>query len=310
MIETVLNPIVIATRESRLALWQADYVKRQLQAHGIHADLLGMTTSGDKLLDRSLNESGGKALFTKELEAALAAGRADVAVHSLKDVPVELPKGFSLACVTRREEPRDAFVSRRFSAFDELPAGALVGTSSLRRKVLLSAMRPDLRIVPLRGNVETRLRKLAEGHYDAIVLAAVGLYRLGLETHIREIFSVERMLPAGGQGALGIEVRSDRSDLTELLRPLNDLSTLICATAERAVTREFGGNCSLPLAAFAQWSGRTMRLMAAWGDPENSSTPLIKAQAEIESPTDREALALGVEVAARLRKGGARHVSS
>jgi hydroxymethylbilane synthase len=304
--ETILNPIVIATRESRLALWQADHVKAHLNSRGFDADLLGMTTSGDEILEQTLSKSGGKSLFIKELEAALATGRADIAVHSLKDVPVELPAGFSLACVTRREDPREAFVSNRFSTFDQLPVGALVGTSSLRRKVLLNALRPDLYIVPLRGNIETRLRKLDAGEYDAIVIAAVGLQRLGLKARIREIFSVEKMIPAAGQGALGIEVRSDRSELTELLQPLNDMATLISTTAERAVTREFGGNCSIPLAAFAEWSGHKLRLTAAWGDPENSSTKLVRAHGEVDAPTIQMARELGVEVAARLQKGGAR----
>jgi hydroxymethylbilane synthase len=214
---TVLSNIVIATRESRLALWQAEHVQALLQERGHTVSLLGMTTTGDQILDRSLSKVGGKGLFVKELELALEEGRADIAVHSLKDVPMDLPEGFALACVLEREDPRDALVSNRYATLDELPQGAVVGTSSLRRVVLLRALRPDLRIEPLRGNLDTRLRKLDEGQYDAIVLAAAGLKRLGLESRIRVAFEPDTMLPAAGQGALGIEVRADRADLIELL---------------------------------------------------------------------------------------------
>ena len=202
--------VVIATRESRLAMWQAEHVKALLEERlGWQVELLGMTTQGDQILDRSLSKVGGKGLFVKELEVALSEGRADLAVHSLKDVPMDLPEGFALACVLEREDPRDAFVSNQFASLAALPQGAVVGTSSLRRLVLLRAMRPDLQIRPLRGNLDTRLRKLDEGLYHGIVLAAAGLKRLGLESRIRSAFAPADMLPAAGQGALGVEVRAD-----------------------------------------------------------------------------------------------------
>src|SRR5690606_7515454 len=215
-------PWIIATRESRLALWQAEHVRSLLQ--GLSArpvELLGMTTRGDQILDRSLSKVGGKGLFVKELEVALEEGRAHLAVHSLKDVPMELPEGFVLSAVMEREDPRDAFVSPRFERLADLPEGAVVGTSSLRRLVQLRALRPDLRIEPLRGNLDTRLRKLDEGLYDAIVLAAAGLKRLGLSERIREALSEDTMLPAAGQGALGLEIRSSQVELHQALQALN-----------------------------------------------------------------------------------------
>ena len=205
--------ITIATRESRLALWQAEHVRALLTQRGHSVRLLGMTTQGDQILDRTLSKVGGKGLFVKELETALEDGRADIAVHSLKDVPMELPAGLQLACVMAREDPRDAWVSPAHASLDELPAGAVVGTASLRRTVLLRALRPDLRIEPLRGNLDTRLRKLDEGRYAGIVLAAAGLKRLGLAARIRHIFDSDAMLPAAGQGALGIEIRAGRGCL-------------------------------------------------------------------------------------------------
>jgi len=205
--------IVIATRESRLALWQAEHVKSLLEGLGCTVKLLGMTTQGDQILDRSLSKVGGKGLFVKELEVALQEGQADIAVHSLKDVPMDMPEGFELACVMEREDPRDAWVSSQYARLEDLPPGAVVGTSSLRRTVLLRALRPDLKIEPLRGNLDTRLRKLDEGQYAGIVLAAAGLKRLEMSARIRHIFETDQMLPAAGQGALGIEIRSDRADL-------------------------------------------------------------------------------------------------
>ena len=297
---------MIATRESRLALWQAEHVQALLQERGHTVSLLGMTTRGDQILDRSLSKVGGKGLFVKELELALEEGRADIAVHSLKDVPMDLPEGFALACVLEREDPRDAFVSPRYATLDELPQGAVVGTSSLRRVVLLRALRPDLRIEPLRGNLDTRLRKLDEGHYDAIILAAAGLMRLGLAERIRTAFAPETMLPAAGQGALGIEIRADRADLLELLAPLTSRRDGLATAAERAVSRTMGGSCSMPLAAHARWQadGR-LRIEAAWGDAEGSGALL---QAETTGPVDdpAQAEALGVAVAAQLRAAGAR----
>jgi len=297
-------PIVIATRESRLALWQAEHVKALLEQRGHNVSLLGMTTQGDQILDRSLSKVGGKGLFVKELEVALEEGRADLAVHSLKDVPMDLPEGFALACVMEREDPRDAFVSNRYAALAELPQGAVVGTSSLRRMVLLRALRPDVKIEPLRGNLDTRLRKLDEGRFDAIVLAAAGLKRLGLGGRIRAIFEPGEMLPAAGQGALGLEVRAQRRDLIDALAPLAHQGTWLAVTAERAVSRAMGGSCSMPLAAFATLDGQILQLEAAWGD-ENAAAPLVRARA-VATVTDLEsAAALGEQVAAQLRAGGA-----
>jgi len=245
--------LVIATRESRLAMWQARHVRDRLleQYPGCRVELLGMTTTGDQILDRSLNEIGGKGLFTKELEVALLEGRADLAVHSLKDVPMHLPDGFELAAVLRREDPRDAFVSPRHASLDTLPAGARVGTSSLRRAAQLAERRPDLQIEPIRGNLDTRLAKLDRGEFDAIVLAAAGLKRLGLAERIREILPPAASLPSPGQGALGIEIVSGRPELRAWLQPLADRRTWLEVAAERAVSRELGGSCRVPLAAYA-----------------------------------------------------------
>jgi hydroxymethylbilane synthase len=301
---TTLSKLVIATRESRLALWQAEHVKALLEQRGHQVALLGMTTRGDQILDRSLSKVGGKGLFVKELEVALEEGHADLAVHSLKDVPMDLPQGFALGCVMEREDPRDAFVSGRVATFAELPQGAVVGTSSLRRVVLLRSLRPDLKIEPLRGNLDTRLRKLDEGHYDAIVLAAAGLKRLGLEARIRHVFEPEHMLPSAGQGALGIEVRAHRTDLLELLAPLSHQATWLAVAAERAVSRAMGGSCSMPLAAFATFSGEYLQLRAAWGEPEGS-TALVRAQSAVAAADLAQAAELGAAVAEQLRAAGA-----
>jgi len=300
-----LSNIVIATRESRLALWQAEHVQSLLQERGHAVSLLGLTTTGDQILDRTLSKVGGKGLFVKELELALEEGRADIAVHSLKDVPMDLPEGFVLACVLEREDPRDALVSPRFDSLDALPQGAVVGTSSLRRVALLRALRPDLRIEPLRGNLDTRLRKLDEGQYDAIVLAAAGLKRLGLESRIRVAFDADTMLPAAGQGALGIEVRADRKDLIELLGSLAHRGDWLSTAAERAVSRAMGGSCSMPLAAHARWQADgALRIDAAWGDPEGN-VPLVKVHALAQAGDFAEADALGQHAAALLRAAGA-----
>jgi hydroxymethylbilane synthase len=296
--------IVIATRESRLALWQAEHVQALLRARGHSVELLGMTTKGDQILDRSLSKVGGKGLFVKELEVALEEGRAHIAVHSLKDVPMELPEGFALACVMEREDPRDAFVSPRYASLEALPQGAVVGTSSLRRQVLLQALRPDLKIEPLRGNLDTRLRKLDEGQYDAIVLAAAGLKRLKMGERVRATFAPTAMLPAAGQGALGIEVRSDRQDLIDALAPLAHMPTWLTVTAERAVSRAMGGSCSMPLAAHGTLTGTTLQLDAAWGDTEGK-LPLVRASASATVTTLAQADALGLAIAQQLRDGGA-----
>jgi hydroxymethylbilane synthase len=312
--------VVIATRESRLALWQAEHVRALLQDRlGWQVQLLGMTTQGDQILDRSLSKVGGKGLFVKELETALADGRADLAVHSLKDVPMDLPDGFALACVMEREDPRDAFVSNHFDNLAALPAGAVVGTSSLRRQVLLRALRPDLRIMPLRGNLDTRLRKLDEGQYQAIVLAAAGLKRLSMGARIRSIFETSDLLPAAGQGALGIEVRADRQDMLDALATLAHEPSWLAVTAERAVSRAMGGSCSMPLAAFTPGAGSDgwLQLQAAWGDPEGLGDevhpttvrpPLVRASERALVRDQAQARALGEQVAARLRAAGARPV--
>ncbi len=297
--------IRIATRESRLALWQAEHVKSRLQALGHAVELVPMTTRGDQILDRSLSKVGGKGLFVKELELALQEGRADIAVHSLKDVPMQLADEFALACVMQREDPRDAWVSPRFASLTQVPAGSVVGTSSLRRMAQLQAARGDLKIEPLRGNLDTRLRKLDEGHYAAIVLAAAGLKRLGLQERIAQVFEPEQMLPAAGQGALGIETLAARTDLVEALAPLADQSTWLAVSAEREVSRCLGGSCSMPLAAFATWQTQQLSLRAAWGD-EHKPGHLIQATAQDLVRDHAQARALGARVAARLMEQGAR----
>lgn len=315
---TAFNPsqpglnITIATRESRLAMWQAEHVQALLTAAGHHVTLLGMTTRGDQILDRTLSKVGGKGLFVKELEVALEEGRADIAVHSLKDVPMALPEGFELACVMEREDARDAWVSPRCADVTDLPPNAVVGTSSLRRVVLLRERlaalgRDDVRIEPLRGNLDTRLRKLDAGEYHAIVLAAAGLKRLRMEHRIRAIFEPDTMLPAAGQGALGIEIRAGRDDLRAALAPMVDMPTWLRVAAERAVSRAMGGSCSVPLAAHAVWdaNGQVLRLSGAWGDPEGPAT-LMRAQVEAAVSSLAEAEALGGAVAARLQAQGAR----
>ncbi len=297
---------VIATRESRLALWQAEHVRGLLQMRfGLDVDLLGMTTRGDQILDRSLSKVGGKGLFVKELEAALEDGRAQIAVHSLKDVPMDLPPGFVLAAVLEREDPRDAFVSARYDDLGVLPPGACVGTSSLRRTVQLLAERPDLRIEPLRGNLDTRLRKLDEGGFDAIVLAAAGLKRLGLAARIRNCFDTARMIPAAGQGALGLEVREDDQRLRELLAGLVHLPTALATEAERAVSRAMGGSCSMPLAAHAVWHGTSLHLHTALGDAALLQRPLLRASVEGQPVDEAGARALGSQAAAQLHAAGA-----
>jgi hydroxymethylbilane synthase len=294
------HTLTIATRESRLALWQAEHVKSILQGYGHTVHLLGMTTRGDQILDRSLSKVGGKGLFVKELEVALEDGHADLAVHSLKDVPMELPEGFSLACVMEREDPRDAWVSSRYASLADLPLGAVVGTSSLRRMALLRALRPDLNIEALRGNLDTRLKKLDDGQYDGIVLAAAGLKRLGLESRIRAVFAPEQMLPAAGQGALGIEIRANRADVDTILSALLHRPSWLAVSAERAVSRVMGGSCSMPLAAYATFSGDTLTIRATWGDPEGV-LPLVNAQAQGVVTDAHAAVQLGEGVARQLQ---------
>jgi len=296
-----MRKFTIATRESRLAMWQAEHVQAVLARLGHQVTLLGMTTRGDQILDRALSQVGGKGLFVKELEMAIEAGHADLAVHSLKDVPMELPEGFVLACVMEREDPRDAFVSNRYAELAALPQGAVVGTSSLRRMALLRSMRPDLKIEPLRANLDTRLRKLDEGLYDAIVLAAAGLKRLGLSERIRTVFEPTQMLPAAGQGALGIEVRTDRADVIEALGPLVHHESWLAVAAERAVSRAMGGSCSMPLAAYATLAQGELTLRAAWGDAENK-LPLVRVCQRGQVSDLASAAGLGQRVAQELRE--------
>ncbi|MGN6526259.1 MAG: hydroxymethylbilane synthase [Burkholderiaceae bacterium] len=311
-----MNNIVIATRESRLALWQARHVQALLgERLGIEALILGMTTRGDQILDRTLAKVGGKGLFVKELELALEDGSAHLAVHSLKDVPMELPAGFVLAAVLEREDPRDAFVSPRFESLDALPPGARVGTSSLRRVAQLLALRPDLRFAPLRGNLDTRLRKLDEGQYDAIVQASAGLVRLGLEERIRERFAIDRMIPCAAQGALGLETHARSGELNARLATLRDESWL-AVHAERAVARALGGSCSMPLAAHAERTGAgEWTLHAALGDAAVAAAlepgaegvaarPLLRCSVRASLPDVAAAEALGRRVAATLLDAG------
>lgn len=254
--------ITIATRESALAMWQAHHIRQQLQAlyPQIEIIILGMTTMGDQILDKTLSKIGGKGLFVKELEQAMQEGRADIAVHSLKDVPMVMPEGFVLAAIGEREDPRDAFVSRQFQRLEELPDGSVVGTSSLRRQCQIQARFPKLKIESLRGNVQTRLRKLDEGQYAAIILAAAGLKRLGLGDRITSFLPVEQSLPAVGQGAIGIECRAGRDGLSALLAALNHTNTAACVTAERAMSRALAGSCQVPLGGFAEIADGVLRL--------------------------------------------------
>lgn len=301
-----IDRLIIATRESRLALWQAEHVQARLrlQYPSLPVDLLGMTTRGDQILDRTLSKVGGKGLFVKELETALLDGRADLAVHSLKDVPVDMAPGFSLCVVMAREDPRDALVSNQYGGLDELPAGAVVGTSSLRRESQIRLRYPHLKILPLRGNLDTRLAKLDRGEYDAIVLAAAGLTRLGMGSRIRALLPVEASLPAAGQGALGIEIRSDRTDLAELLAPLADPLSTAQALAERAVSRALGGSCQVPLAAFAQADGQGgLYLRALVALPDGSRV----VRAQVSGPAD-QAEQLGQAVADELLGAGAAQI--
>jgi hydroxymethylbilane synthase len=286
-------------------MWQARHVESRLAAlyAGAEIRILGMTTEGDRRLDASLAKAGGKGLFVKELEDALAGGRADIAVHSVKDVPMLLPPGFVLAAMLERADPRDAFVSVRYPDLMSLPAGARVGTSSLRRECQLRARRPDLRYLPLRGNVPTRLKKLDDDQYDAIILASAGLKRLGLENRITRLLTPAESLPAPGQGALGIECLASRADLAGLLAPLVDPATTQCVEAERAFSRALSGNCNLPLGAYAEAGGATIRLRGFVGAPDGSRM----VSGEAEGP-GRDAEALGAALAERLKAQGAAEI--
>lgn len=299
--------IVIATRESALALWQAEHVRSLLQSRypDLQVELLGMVTQGDKLLSASLAKVGGKGLFVKELERALAERRADIAVHSMKDVPMELPEGFVLPAIAQREDPRDAFVSTRYQTLAALPAGARVGTSSLRRESQVRARYPSLDVAPLRGNVQTRLRKLDEGEYAGIILAAAGLKRLGLAERITTFLEPEDSLPAPGQGAIGIECLEDRTDLIEMLSVLNHEQTQWCVRAERQVSRTLSGSCVVPLGAFAQPQAGRIWMRAFVASPDGRS--YVAQEGEVTGlASDPEAL--GSLVADKLIAAGARDI--
>ncbi len=296
------DKLVIASRESALAMWQAEYIRDRLRAlyPETSISILSMTTQGDQILDVTLSKIGGKGLFVKELETALENGSADIAVHSLKDVPMNLPEGFMLACIGEREDPRDAFVSNNYATLEALPAGSIVGTSSLRRESQLRARFPHLKIEPLRGNVQTRLRKLDEGKYAAIILAAAGLKRLGLGDRIRDLISPEKSLPAVGQGALGIECMANRADLKALLAPLHHADTAACVFAERALSRALAGSCNVPLGGFAEVDGKTLRLRGFVASPDGKQMVHAELRGSITDPE-----ALGNAVAQALRAQGA-----
>ncbi len=298
--------IVVATRESALALWQARHVESRLQAlyPSVGTRLLGMTTEGDRRLGASLAALGGKGLFVKELEQALADRRADIAVHSMKDMPVQLSAGFLIAAITAREDPRDAFVSNRYRDLGELPAGARVGTSSLRRESQIRARYPRLDVQPLRGNVHTRLRRLDEGRFDALILAAAGLKRLGLEARITRVLDTQESLPAVGQGALGIECRAERADVAALLAPLDDPDTRWCVEAERALSRALGGSCTTPLGGHAHLEGGRVRLRGFVAAPDCSRIVYDEAVADRASAPEE----LGRILADKLAVRGARYI--
>ena len=294
--------LVIASRESALAMWQAEHIRDRLRAlyPQTEVSILGMTTQGDQILDVTLSKIGGKGLFVKELETALEDGRADLAVHSLKDVPMHMPEGFVLAAIGEREDPHDAFVSNQHENLAALPPGSVVGTSSLRRESQLRARFPHLKIEPLRGNVQTRLRKLDEGQYAAIILAAAGLKRLGLGARIRNIISSEDSLPAVGQGALGIECRTDRADVIALLQPLHHPDTAACVLAERAMSRVLAGSCQVPLGGFAEVRNGKLRMRGFVASPDGKRMVRAEMTGEIADPE-----ALGKRVADALLAQGA-----
>lgn len=300
--QNVPERLVIATRESQLALWQAEHIRDRLMAlyPGMQVELLGMTTQGDQILDSPLSKVGGKGLFVKELEQAMAEGRAHLAVHSLKDVPMDLPEGFMLAAVTEREDPRDAFVSNRYASLSEMPPGARVGTSSLRRQAQLRVNHPVLEVDMLRGNVNTRLRKLDEGQYDAIILAAAGLKRLGFGERIKTEIAPEDSLPAVGQGALGIETLASRSDIAALLAPLNDAVSAARVRAERAMSRKLQGGCQAPIGGYAIERGGKLFLRGFVSDLEGIRFYRAEAEGALDAPE-----ALGLEVAEALIRQGA-----
>ena len=297
-----MKRLVIATRRSRLALWQAEHVKHRLEKlhAGLTVELLPMSTRGDELLDQRLDKAGGKGLFVKELETALDDGRAELAVHSMKDLPAALPPGFAIAAILEREDPRDAFVSSKFSSLTEMPEKAVIGTSSLRRAAQILERYPKLEARLLRGNVETRLAKLDRGEYDAVILAVAGLVRLGLDKRIRSRLDPADSLPSPGQGALGIECLAARKDVAAMLEPLVDAGATICVRAERAVSRVFGGSCTVPLGAFAELDGDTLRLRALVASPDGRRVARTDVAGEATQPE-----ALAERAAEELRRQGA-----
>jgi hydroxymethylbilane synthase len=291
----------IGSRGSQLALWQANYVSSLLRERGHAVEIEIIKTTGDKITDVALAKVGTKGMFTKEIEEALAEGRVDLAVHSLKDLPTELPQGFELAAITRREHPNDVFLSVRHHSLQQLPIGACVGTSSLRRQAQLKAVRPDLDVQPLRGNVDTRIRKLEEGEYDGIILAAAGLNRLGRTELIREVIPTAVMCPAAGQGALGIEIRAGDKDMHDALAFLDDPAARSTTTCERALLNSLGGGCQVPIGAFAEMDGSTLKLQAVVASPDGSR--LLREAARGDSPEQ-----LGAEVGSTLLKRGAQEI--
>ncbi len=302
---TAINIVRIATRKSPLALWQAYFVKQKLeQLHPhVQVELVPMVTKGDIILDTPLAKVGGKGLFVKELELALLDGRADIAVHSMKDVPVEFPEGLGLVTICEREDPRDAFVSNQYANVDDLPIGSIVGTSSLRRQCQLREQRPDLIIRDLRGNVGTRLSKLDNGEYDAIILAVAGLKRLGLEERVRAALEPEQSLPAVGQGAVGIECRLNDEKTQALLAKLNDDTTSVCVLAERAMNMRLEGGCQVPIGSYAIWQGDKIWLRALVGAPDGSV--IIRGE---RLSTPEHANQAGIELAEELLERGAREI--
>ncbi|AMO54682.1 porphobilinogen deaminase [Endozoicomonas montiporae] len=297
-----MKTVRIATRKSALALWQAEYVKERLEHFhpGLNVELIKMTSKGDRILDAPLAKIGGKGLFVKELENALLEGRADIAVHSMKDVPMSFPDGLGLSTICPRENPLDAFVSNDFHHLDELPEGAVVGTSSLRRQCQLLKLRPDLTIRFLRGNVNTRLAKLDNGEYDAIILAAAGLIRLDMAGRIRNCLTTEQCLPAAGQGAVGIEIRSDDEAIRQLLAPLHDQDTADRVMAERAMNRRLNGGCQVPIACYCELDGDELFIRGLVGQPDGCM--LLEAETRCHR-SDGEAA--GIQVAEKLLQLGA-----
>ena len=292
----------IATRKSALALWQAEFVKAELLRHhpALQVELVPMSTQGDKILDTPLAKIGGKGLFVKELETAMLDGRADIAVHSIKDVPVAFPDGLVLQTICQREDPRDAFVSNQFQDLSQLPHGAVVGTSSLRRQCQLKALRPDLTVRDLRGNVNTRLAKLDNGEFAAIILASAGLIRLGFSARIASYLEPEQSLPANGQGAVGIECRSDDTAIQQLLAPLEHQPTRLCVLAERAMNRRLQGGCQVPIGAFATLNGDQLQLRGLVGSLDGSV--IIRAE---QTGNAEHAEQIGLAVAEQLLAQGA-----